>query len=174
MEDEYFNFQFEDWYGSDFPTKGLIRSKIIQMLFEIHSKWNEELKRLDVPYYLAIWFHEPNILRSEVVCAIGQRINRYEKNVFTISKKSQNLKSESFGALKHYFDQFNWTRNIQYEVHYNSDYNWPKESYDKIQNFYKNQRFYKKVLPKCSRIEEDQYGKVYFQEIGDIWVGIIK
>lgn len=174
LEKEYFNFQFDDWYGSNFSKKGLIRTKIIELLFEIHNTWKIELEKLNQPFYLAIWFYEPNLFNSEVVCAIGSRIVRYENETFTKSSKNQNLQLNNFGKLINYFTTFNWTRNIEYYAHDNSDYNWSKESYENIKDYYRNVRYYKRILPKCKRIEEDKYGKVYYQEIGDIWVGIEK
>ncbi len=172
LEEHFFNFQFEDNYGfGDHPNKGLIRKRIVQLLFEIHDRWKIELEKLNKPYYLAIWLCEPQIIRSDVVCAIGERIDMYTDNWFDKSEKDNSIIKEAYGKSQDQFDRFSWERKKLYDTHSPIDYNWTKEQYDNIENYYWDQRYYKKVLPKCKKVEEDKYGKTYYEEVGDVWVG---
>ncbi len=175
LDDHFFNFHFEDNYGfGDYPNKGLIRKRIVELLFEIHDNWKVELEKLNKPYYLAIWLCESQIIRSDVVCAIDERIDMYTNDWFDKSDKTNSIMKESFGKNQNQFDRFTWERKKLYDTYHNVDYNWPKESYDKIDHYYRDRRYYKRILPKCKKIEEDKYGKIYFREIGDVWVGIEK
>lgn len=175
LDEHFFNFQFEDTYGfAYYPNKGLIRKRIIQLLFEIHDLWKIELDKLNKPYYLAIWLNEPDIILSEVVCAIEERIEMYSEKWFDDSEKSNIIKKEAYGKSQHHFERFNWQRKKSYITHDNSDYNRPKEGYNKIEDYYKEKRFYRKTLTKCKKVEEGLYGKIYYQEVGDLWVGIEK
>lgn len=109
LEEHFFNFQFEDNYGfRDYPNKGLIRKRIIELLFEIHDNWKIELDKLNKPYYLAIWLCEPQIISSDVVCAIDERINMYSNDWFDKSEKTNSLLKESYGNNQ--FERFTWER----------------------------------------------------------------
>ena len=175
LDEHFINFQFEDNYGfGNHPNRGLIRKRIVQLLFEIHDKWKIELEKLNKPYYLAIWLCEPHIMRSEVVCAIDERIELYSDHWFDISEKGSLIRKEAYGQSQHQFDRFNWERKKLYNTHENADYNGLKEQYDKIENYYNDRRYYQRVLPKCKKIEDSKYGKVYYQEVGDVWIGIEK
>lgn len=173
LDDHFFNFSFEDNYGFEFsPNKGLIRKRIVQLLFQIHDNWKIELEKLNKPYYLAIWMYEPNIIYSDVVCAIDERIDMYSKDWFDASNKPNLLRKESYGTNQKLFHGFDWERKILYQIHESYEYETPKEGYRNLKQYYKYQRFYRKILPKCKKVKEDKYGKIYYQEIGDIWVGI--
>jgi hypothetical protein len=175
LDEHFFSFQFEDNYGfGDYPNKGQIRKRIIELLFEIHDNWKIELDKLKKPYYLAIWLCEPQIVRSEVVCAIDERIDRYSNDWFDKSEKVNSFSKASYGKNQNQVERFTWERKKLYDSYHNSDYNKPKESYVKLDDYYRDQKFYRRVLPKCIKIEEGKYGKIYFREIGDVWVGIEK
>ena len=64
--------------GREIPSpKGKTKKLILESLFEIHNSWEEQLKNLEQPYYLAIWLYEPNFKNSQVVCAIGDYLDWY-------------------------------------------------------------------------------------------------
>lgn len=175
LSEHYFSFQFEDNYGfGDYPNKGLIRKRIVKLLFDIHDQWKIELEKLNKPYYLAIWLCEPQIIRSDLVCAIDEKIEMYSNQWFDKSEKDNYINKDAYGKNQNQFNRFAWERNKLYDTHSPIDYNWPKERYDKIENYHLDQRYYKRLLPKCKKIVEDEYGKTYYEEIGDVWVGIEK
>lgn len=172
LEEHFFNFQFEDNYGfGNHPNKGLIRKRIIQLLFEIHDRWKIELEKLNKPYYLAIWLCEPQIIRSDVVCAIGERIEMYSNNWFDKSEKDDLIIKEAYGKSQDQFDRFTWERKNSYNTHGFIDYSWPKEKYKNEKQFHKDQRYYNKIKKKCSKVVDEKYGKTYYERIGDVWVG---
>lgn len=172
MEEQFLNFQFEDQYGfGNHPNKGLIRKRIITLLFEIHAGWKAALEKLDQPYYLAIWLCEPQIIRSEVVCAVGDRIKLYSDHWFDASEKDPVLRKEAYGKNQHLFDQLIWERKNAYTLHTSVEMNWPLEHYKDPKQFYKDRRFYAQMEKTCKKITEETFGKTYYQLIGDYWVG---
>ncbi len=171
-EEHFFNFQFEDHYGfKNHPNKGLIRKRIVQLLFEIHDKWKVELEKLNTPYYLAIWLCEPQIIRSEVVCALGERIEMYSDNWFDNSEKNPSIIKEAYGKSQDQFDRFQWERKNLYDIHEYIDYSRPKEKYKDQKQFYTNLRYYKRIKENATKIIDEKYGKTYYERVGDIWVG---
>ncbi|WP_341899933.1 hypothetical protein [Fluviicola taffensis] len=173
LSDEHFlNFQFEDQYGfGNHPNRGLIRKRIVELLFEIHDRWKVELEKLNKPYYLAIWLCEPQIIRSEVVCAIDERIERYTDHWFDQSTKDASIRTEAYGKSQDQLERFTWERKNLYDTHENVDYHWPKENYQNPKQFYKDQRFHSRIKKTASKISDGEYGKTYYQRIGDVWVG---
>ena len=61
--------------------KAETRNQIIRGLEKIYNNWKLELDKLNEPYYLKIWLYEPRVSKSQVVCAVGERILHYE-NIF--------------------------------------------------------------------------------------------
>lgn len=172
LHEHFLNFHFEDNYGfGDHKNKGLIRKRIVKLLVEIHDNWKVELEKLNQPYYLAIWLCEPKIIRSDVVCAIGERIEMYESNWFDVSDNEMPIRAEFYGKLEHQMLRFDWKRNNAYDTYDSIEFERPKEWYRKESHFYKEQRFYKKLIRRNTRAKETQFGKTYYHKIGDIWVG---
>ncbi len=170
--EKYLNFQFEDFYGRyDKQIFGRIRTGIFTVLLEIHNNWKIELDKLDQPYYLAIWINDFDLMLSEIVCAIDEKIEYYETEYFDNKLNKTQLSLDQFGKLNSDFKNFKWTNYVYFEKYESSDYNWPKEQYLRIKDYYKDKRFYKRVLPKSNKIEETKYGKVYSRKMGKIWVG---
>lgn len=176
LSDEHFlNFQFEDQYGfGNHPNRGLIRKRIVELLFEIHDRWKVELEKLNKPYYLAIWLCEPQIIRSEVVCAIDDRIELYTDHWFDQSTKDQSIRKEVYGKSQDQLERFNWERKNLYDMHENVDSPWPKEKDKNPKQFYKDQRFHNRMKKTASKIHDGEHGKIYYQLIGNVWVGCEK
>ena len=171
--EKYLYFQLEENY-SEFQNstiQGRIRQNVFKVLLKIYENWNIELKKLNEPYYLAIWINESELMLSQIVCGIGERIEFYKNNDFKEPSKDLELNLNQFGKLRNDYQDFNWSSVTNYKRYDNVDYNFPKENYVDVKEYYKEKRFYKRVLPKCKKVEEGKYGKIYFREFGKIWIG---
>ncbi|XWW44939.1 hypothetical protein JYG30_19705 [Fibrella sp. USSR17] len=155
LKEKYFNFEIEDWYGHNIYTRGKTRKFIIESLFKIYYKWSEELLKLNTPFYLAIWLYDPWLLRSEVVCAIDDKITYYEEEAFMVSKKTNVLDLSQYGSLLREFSEFDWTR----KVHLEYFLDWEKKYHKKRQ---------------LTHTIEREAGKMYFYSQGDVWIGKAK
>jgi hypothetical protein len=103
FKEKYLNFEIEDWYGHNLYIGGKSRKFILENLFKIYHKWHGELIKIDQPFYLAIWLYDPRLLKSEVVCAIDEKISYYEIEVFVESNKPNKISLSQYGDL---YDEF--------------------------------------------------------------------
>ncbi len=171
LSERYLNFEFEVEQFEKSKIKGRLRKAIFKVLLEVYNIWEVELEKLNKPYYLAIWINESELMFSEVVCGINERIDLYENKYFDDPYKVLELNLNQFGKLKNDFQDFNWSSVTNFKRYDNVDYNFPKENYVKVKEYFKDKRFYKRVLPKCTRVEDDKYGKIYYRDFGKIWIG---
>ena len=70
--------------------KGKYRQLFIENLMSIYEDWNAQLKTLNEPCYLKIWLNQTQIVNSQVVCGIKERIERYE-NIFAAAENEINF-----------------------------------------------------------------------------------
>ena len=68
--------------------KSKTRHELLKGLEKIYCAWRSELEKLGEPYYLKIWVFEPRFSESQVVCAIGDKINWYENLLWEIRSSS--------------------------------------------------------------------------------------
>ena len=96
---------------SQFPEpKGQTKKRILQGLENVYDNWKMELEKLSQPYYLKVWIYEPRFSKSQVVCAIDERIEHY-KNVFNQS----NFKSEESDLLNKLNPGFKW-QSVKHQI----------------------------------------------------------
>ena len=70
--------------------KGDYRTFFIYNLISVYRTWNAQLKTLNEPFYLKIWLNQTQIVNSQVVCGIKERIKRYE-NIFVAAENEINF-----------------------------------------------------------------------------------
>ncbi len=64
------------------PPKGKSRQKILEGIFTIYHSWKKQLDELEIPYYLKIWYFPHDVLKNQVVCAIGDFVDFYDVTFF--------------------------------------------------------------------------------------------
>ena len=174
---EYTKVYVSPWDGfsltnSQFPEpKSLVKNEILKALELIYENWKIELEKLNQPYYLKIWLYEPRISKSQVVCAIGEKIAYYE-HLFQDGNFCQNNSSftNSFSS------EFQWEAKIDQVLYWQNDFLFPLESYVKAEEFYSDQKFLKNLKKRNYYSEEFENVNgvkdvIYFQPKGKIWVG---
>jgi len=148
------------------------RILILNALLDVYDSWELQLKKLNVPYYLKIWLYEPRFTSSQVVCGIEDRIDHYE-NVFSPATKNVQFPIDRYKRLTKRIDQFNWTVAIDEEIIEN-DF-WPKEQYLNENEYYADQKIYRKLEEKQIKKEilSDETKKLirYYVPKGQIWIG---
>jgi len=173
-QEKYYNYEIEEWYGEEFGIKGELRKKIIETLLQTYFEWKNELDKLNKEYYLAIWLYNPRMLKSEVVCAIDEKITYYENESFLNAKTDSKLEPNHFGELSTDLQKFSWNKKIDLDPIYEWEINWPKEQYELEKEYYKDQRFYKKIIQERFHVIEKDNEKIYFHPKGDVWIGKLK
>lgn len=151
--------------------KGKAKKEILNGLEKIYDSWKTELDKLNRPYYLKIWLYEPRISKSQVVCAIDDKIEYY-KNIFDKADFKQNTSS----FTNQLSSEFNWQTNIDEEPYWESHLLWPIDQYERIEDSYSDRRLLNKLKKgnvKNKEIDSPNGNKdtIYFLPKGKIWVG---
>ena len=147
------------------------KDKIIKGLETIYNNWRPKLEELNQPFYLKIWLNEPRISKSQVVCAINERIDHYN-NLFQNADFDQS-KSD---YLKNVSSDFKWEAAIDEELIWESELLWPKEQYVDIQEYYSDRRLLKRLRKSNYRKESikgpnSKPDTIYFIPKGKVWIG---
>ncbi|WP_405223763.1 hypothetical protein [Dokdonia sp. Asnod1-B02] len=129
------------------------------------------MDKLNKPYYLKIWLYEPRISKSQVVCAIDEKIEYYE-NIF----EKADFKPNDSPFTNQLSVEFKWQPNIDEEPYWKSDLLWPIDQYERIEDCYSDRRLLKKLKKgnfKNKEIDSPNGDKdtIYFLPKGKIWVG---
>jgi hypothetical protein len=173
-KEKYYNYEIEEWYGEEFGIKGELRKKIIETLLKTYFEWKNELDKLNKEYYLAIWLYNPRMLKSEIVCAIDEKVNYYENENFLTSNKNSEFDLNQFGVLSTELQKFTWDRKIDLDAVEEWEINLPKEQYESEKKYNKDQKFYNKLIREKFHVVEKDNEKIYFHPKGDVWIGKLK
>lgn len=151
--------------------KGKAKKDILNGLEKIYDSWKTELEKLNKPYYLKIWIYEPRISKSQVVCAIDEKIEYYE-NIF----EKADFKRNSSSFTNQLSSDFNWQPKVDEEPYWESDLLWPIDQYEKIEDSYSDRRLLTKLKKgnyKNKEIDSPNGNKdtIYLLPKGKIWVG---
>ncbi|SDS10173.1 hypothetical protein SAMN05216503_1985 [Polaribacter sp. KT25b] len=151
--------------------KGKAKNEILNGLEKIYDSWKVELDKSEKPYYLKIWIYEPRISKSQVVCAIGDRIEYYE-NLF----EKVNYKQNNSSFTNSLSSEFKWESKIDEVQYWKSELLWPSEQYENIEECYSDRKLLKKLENGNYRKElidnpNEEKDIIYFLKKGKIWVG---
>ncbi|MGY5353548.1 hypothetical protein [Wenyingzhuangia sp. IMCC45467] len=172
--EKYYNYEIEEWYGAEFNIKGELRKLVIETLLKTYFEWKHELDKLNKDYYLAIWLYNPRMLKSEVVCAIEEKIPYYENEAFLNSKKKNEFNLNLSENLSTELQHFTWNRKTDMDSIHEWEINFPKEEYQHKEQYYKDQKLYKRVIQKEFYVAVVDNEKIYFYPKGDVWIGKMK
>ena len=157
--------------------KGKTRQLMLTGLIDIYNSWKVQLDKLGQPYYLKIWLFEHRFSKSQVVCAINDRIDYYENNFF----KPDNLKTlnlDNFGTAKHRLKDLNWEYRLD-EDHYDNCEVGEAELYASIEDYEYSKIWFNRLLKKAHRTNrlnetDGDATELYSFKRGDLWLGGLK
>lgn len=157
--------------GSEIPSpKGKHRKEIIKGLLEIYNHWEQQLKELNKPYYLAIWLFEPRLEKSQVVCAIDDMINFYD-TTFYKPEKEKNIPIKNYGKLQNQMKEFNWQYALDEDTFFQTDVDAPKEEYFSINDYLDIQKWYNRKIKQGVRTVAVNQDTMYAIKKGVVWIG---
>ena len=157
--------------------KGKTKQLMLNGLIDIYHSWKEQLDKLGQPYYLKIWLFEPRFSKSQVVCAIGERIEFYKNNFFEPENK-RSFELKNYGKLKNRLEKFNWDYRLD-EDHYDNCEVGDPELYFSEQDYEETKIWFRKLLTKPHRTIKfkepigDALESYSFRR-GDLWIGELK
>lgn len=170
---EYVKFWVHPYSGisvldSEFtPPKGKTRQKIINGLLEIYNNWEQELDKLNEPYYLRIWFYNNDVSKSQVVCAIGDCLDFYSQTFYN-PNENKPLPINNLGLQ--------WEHR-HFETHVcKLDIGVPDDFYSK-EDYLQNKKWVERIMnnPKARKSEQKEFnGNIttyYSIKASDVWLG---
>ncbi|MCO4292722.1 hypothetical protein NF867_07600 [Solitalea sp. MAHUQ-68] len=163
------NLFTEKHYPSDY------KKKILKHLLEIYANWEQKLLKQERPFYLKIWLYEHRFINSQVVAAVGEKINRYQE-LFTKVPKQHTFHKNRFDPKLAQLDKLSWS------LHWDEDVFWESEFADledlkktNIELYYHEKRLYKCLVKKADyKLLQNPYGendKLFLIKKGNLWVG---
>jgi hypothetical protein len=155
--------------NSQFPEpKRKTRNQILLSLERIYDSWKSELDKLNKSYYLKIWIYESRISKSQVVCAVNERIEYYE-NLFIETK------SKPPHFINKLSSEFKWTSAPDEDIYWESDLNSPLEMYVDEESFNYDRKLLNKLIKNKVRkktIKTDGIDDtIFFIPKGKVWIG---
>ncbi len=135
------------------------RKQVLSQLFEIYLAWQEQLDRLEQPYYLKIWLGDPEFMDSQVVAAVDSEIEYYTK----LFKANPEEKAVPMTLPHPLMDQFKWERC------WNGYYVWESD-FDTIEERSEAER---QAIEINEHLINGKTEKSYFIPTGDMWIGSI-
>ena len=149
------------------------RSQITEGLIDIFLNWKTELEKLEQPYYLKIWLYYPHFMQSQVVAAIGSKIEHYD-TLFPLAGKSVSFPIDRFAVIRDKLHSIKWQTYLEEEIVFDSDIG-DRDSYSSEKDYNQHQNFLKSIRESPDRTNtfksshgEDIY---YCKTIGTILCG---
>ncbi len=157
--------------NSAFPEpKRKTKQLILNGLIDIYHSWKIQLDKIGQPYYLKIWLFESRFSKSQVVCAIGDRIDYYEK-LFFEPKNGKQFQTTNYINLKERLEAFEWEYRLD-EDHIENDFVGEPKQYLTNNDFLEIKRWFDKTMKKPHRITTlDNAVEYYSFKKGDAWLG---
>lgn len=176
----YAKIRVHPWSGisvtnSHIPEpKGTTKQRILSGLFEIYDEWKQALDNLEEPYYLKIWLFEPRFSHSQVVCAIGDSVDFYEKTFFNPSL-SKGLKTEGYGYLRSTMQAYKWEYRLDEDHFDNTELGLPQD-YVSLEEYQEHKKWVNKMMKKphkTSALKEPiaKATEIYSFYRGTVWIG---
>lgn len=150
------------------------KALIINSLLEIYKNWDNQLKRLNEPYYLKIWLYEPNISKSQVVCSIRDNIDFY-KNTFNKEKSYTLLSTTNYPKItRTLLSEFNWISHIE-EDHFDDTFVGEPSEYTSLGEYIECKNWFNQLLKRPHSITKikgsNTINEIYSFKKGTVWIG---
>ena len=154
--------------------KAETKKRILNGLIDIYESWEQQLNKLNEPYYLKIWLFMPRFSKSQVVCSIGNSIDLY-KNTFSTPENVIPFKNNYIGIIKNRMETFSWEHRIDEEFLDNTEIGNP-EDYATLKDYQENKKWLEAKLKKPHRktIYKNPIGDLtesYAFKLGEVWLG---
>ena len=157
----------------DFPQpKKAFKRALINGLVEIYTSWQDQVKKLNKPYYLKIWLFEKDLKKSQVVCAIDYKIDFYSN---TFEEIINSKKANPFQNINTKLNDFQWQMALD-NLYIEDDIIQNKKEYSSEKDYLQAKKWFNKVvLKKYKRIETFEENRSFYVLDNDVvWLGEIK
>ena len=178
---DYVKIRIHPWSGLSLinsvylEPKRLTKQKMLNGLFDIYDQWKKQLDNFGKPYYLKIWLYDNRFSKSQVVCAIGEYFDFYEKT-FNKSEKEEKINgSEYNNEIQPRIELFNWDCHLDEDHFDNTDLGQP-DDYGTIEDYLESKKWFEKLMKKPHKTVKfkEPIGDAiesYSFEKGKVWIG---
>lgn len=143
------------------------RNQIAIGLIDIYNSWKEKLDKLNEPYYLKIWLYYPRIFNSQVVCAVGDKIEHYE-NLFPLTEENKVLPTNHVKNAEQKLNTLEWQSFLDQEIIFESFYS--RDLYNNEIEYLEDQKEIIKIRNKHDKKVFYENDIAYFLTKGIIWI----
>lgn len=177
---EYVKIQIHPWNGLSLQNsayrqpKGKTKQLMLSGLLQVYEEWEKVLETLNQPYYLKIWLFEPRFNQSQVVCALGDRMDYYN-TLFGDASKNDKQAFLNYGQLNEKLKEFIWKPQLD-EDEMDISHVGSQEDYNSIEEFNAELKEFEKRLLKPHRVYKldmplEDVTELYFFKRGLVWTG---
>jgi hypothetical protein len=156
------------------PPKGKTKQLILSALIDVYEEWEKTLEAIGQPYYLKIWLYDQRFEMSQVVCALGDRLDFYTKT-FEAASPHDKQAFPNYGRLNSKLNEFVWKPHLD-EDHTDTSDVGDQEDYESAEEYRKALNEFNQQLRKPHRVHKlekpyDDVSELYFFKRGLVWTG---
>ena len=157
--------------NSIFPEpKRKTKLLMLSALLDIYFSWKQQLDSMNQSYYLKIWLYEPNFSKSQVVCAVDDRIDHYN-NIFLKAEDEKKPKTSAYGQIEDRLKMLNWQHYL-HEDFIDEDVIGEPNDYTNYNDYLNHKKCFTQLMRKPHRVIIHNNGSKTIGFIkGDIWIG---
>ena len=175
---EYVKFWVNPWdrlslTNSQYPQpQGIYKELFFDGLLRIYMSWKEQLDFLGQPSYLRIWLFENDLKRSQIVCAIDEKIEYYH-GLFEKSIDGASLNIVECQDVSDIMNKVNWEKKIEITL-YEKDWLGSPADYETQKNYEDSKKWFENnVIKKYREVKTINGNEYYIVETDNVWIGYI-
>lgn len=134
---------------------------ILRSMIDIYRSWEKSLKELGEPYYLKIWLYDPHFINSQIVAAVGDKIDYYT-GLFEPDDNNRQFPYEKYKINGIDLTEFIWLLKKDQYIVYSSD-------------FIDDEKYLQHIKKKAYKIRNEKIldtdETCYYVREGDVWIG---
>jgi hypothetical protein len=125
---EYFytKLWIQPWHMSSRNPPLWYRRLIFGAMLEVYESWRRTLLDGGRPFYLKIWLYDPHFIESQIVAAVGERIDRYE-NLFIPDTLAKSFPYNLYKNQNFDLRDYRWESYADEEAYFESGMETPME-----------------------------------------------
>ena len=164
---------------NDRPYPTNYRRQLLTNLIDLYFNWRQVLDKEFEKYYLKLWIQYPRFIDSQLIAAIGDKINHYD-NFEHVKVDNREFPLREFQNETERISKFDWQVYSDIDVYWEREFTESKpEYYYSHADYSADQRLYKKLLSDNvpSRMTSDEDGnsqRLFYKHKGHIWTGELK
>jgi hypothetical protein len=116
---EYYYAQVSIWPWKLNPPMWY-RRLMLESMIEVYDNWRRILIEGDRPFYLKIWLFDLRVYQSQIIAAVGERIERYE-NLFFRDPIAKTFPYDLYKRRRYDLRDFRWESRADENSYYESD-----------------------------------------------------